>query len=89
MDHQYELLKAVGEIKVDIAEIRKDLNHHIVRTNLNEERIEILENYHLKCPARSNLIAKKSMVALAKDWGTILGLVVVLAKMFGLISLSF
>lgn len=37
-----KVLDKLIEIQVDIAEIRKDLNYHILRTGQNEEMIEII-----------------------------------------------
>lgn len=34
----------MADIKIDIAEIRKDINYHIMRTDIAESRIEMLRN---------------------------------------------
>ena len=35
----------LNEMKVDVAEIRKDLNYHIRRTDILEERVEPIVNH--------------------------------------------
>ncbi len=42
LDKLDKIESAVQETKLDIVEIRSDLNHHISRTKLAEENIEIL-----------------------------------------------
>ncbi len=56
-----------------------DLKYHIKRTDL-------LEKKQNECPARVNAVASKSIVDSAKDITVILGLAVIILKMFGIIN---
>ncbi len=85
----YKILDAVTETKVDIAEIKRDIAHHIERTKLNEERLDLLEDVHLNCPALQEIKTKNSLIAHMKDWTIVLGLILVLLKLFGFIPFSF
>jgi|WetSurMetagenome_2_1015567.scaffolds.fasta_scaffold60376_2 hypothetical protein len=85
----YKILEEISTLKVDIAEIKRDLAHHIERTKLNEERITLVENYHLNCPAVAAINAKKTLFAYAKDVTVVIGLIVVILKLFNLIPFTF
>jgi uncharacterized protein with PhoU and TrkA domain len=37
-----KIADALVDMKVDLAEIRKDLNYHIMRTDQNDEKIELI-----------------------------------------------
>ena len=85
----YKILEKITQVTVDIAEIKRDIAHHIERTDLNEERIRLLENVHVDCPAREALKAKKTLIGNVKDWAAVIGLVVVILKLFNIIPFSF
>lgn len=42
IDQQINLIKEIGELKVEQAEIKVDVKYHIKRTDIAEENIEIL-----------------------------------------------
>jgi hypothetical protein len=88
-DLGYKILAEITETKVDIAEIKRDIAHHIERTNLNEERIGLLEDAHLNCPALQDVKTKSTLLTYAKDWTVVCALVLVILKLFNLIPFSF
>lgn len=82
----------ITEIKLAIQKIAmiqesqaKDLERHISRTDGLQDLVEKLLEVQRTCPARITSLSNKNLINRAKDISVILGLVMVILKLWGII----
>lgn len=80
-----EIKLAVQKIAIIQENQAKDLAHHIARTDGLQDLVEKQMEIQRSCPARINSLSNKNLINRAKDISVILGLVVVILKLWGLI----
>jgi hypothetical protein len=74
--------KEISDIRVTLERNTVSLEEHIKRTEIAEERIDKLEEFHKSCPARRKEDASKYLWKQVRDISIFIGLLVLIFKEF-------
>jgi hypothetical protein len=77
-----EMRKEISDIRVILERNTVSLVEHIKRTEIAEERIDNLEEFHKACPARRKEDASKYLWKQIRDVSIFIGLLVLIFKEF-------
>lgn len=84
-----KLNESLGNIDVTLVKIQADLEYHIARTDLLDNRMTRVEDDCNKCPAKKSSVAYKQVFLFLRDVSVVGSLIIIALKLMGLIDLGF